>query len=227
MILIQKYKRENKKSIDAQYQCEKCMKFVDMRIAIHDRKVKNNHINCATCNAENGMTKRKNNIKKPNFKNGIKILEHIYFNKGEKRYAKVECPLCKEHYIKRWDQFNSHPLCKHCGQKKAAESRIIHGLSNDKLFKRWEGMITRCHWKTNENNITYYQNKGITVCKEWQNDFKTFYDWALSNGYHDDLELDKDILCDAQNISPKIYSPKTCMWITKERNVDYARTSKT
>ena len=33
-----------------------------------------------------------------------------------------------------------------------------------------------------------------------------------------DLVLDKDIICEKENISPKIYSPKTCMWVTVAEN---------
>ena len=35
-------------------------------------------------------------------------------------------------------------------------------------------------------------------------------------------ELDKDILCQNMNISPKIYSPQTCMFISKKENISEA-----
>ena len=41
----------------------------------------------------------------------------------------------------------------------------------------------------------------------------------MSSGFKEELELDKDILCEKLNIYPKIYSPETCMWITKRENI--------
>lgn len=35
------------------------------------------------------------------------------------------------------------------------------------------------------------------------------------------LVIDKDILCTKLNIRPKIYSPETCLWITKKENDSY------
>lgn len=40
----------------------------------------------------------------------------------------------------------------------------------------------------------------------------------LMNTEMTDLVLDKDIICEKENISPKIYSPKTCMWVTVAEN---------
>ena len=87
-----------------------------------------------------------------------------------------------------------------------------------KLKYIWENMKSRCN-----NKIHYkyrlYGALGVTVCKEWLNNYYVFYDWCLSNGYEEGLQLDKDILCDKLNISPKIYSPTTCLWVTPQQNI--------
>ena len=51
-------------------------------------------------------------------------------------------------------------------------------------------MVQRC---TNPNTPNYplYGGRGIGICSEWRNDFKTFFQWAISNGYHDDLQIDR------------------------------------
>ena len=36
-----------------------------------------------------------------------------------------------------------------------------------------------------------YGAKGIRMCDEWKNDFMTFYNWALANGYSDELTIDR------------------------------------
>lgn len=71
-------------------------------------------------------------------------------------------------------------------------------------------MKQRCY---NQNDPKYgsYGGKGIAICKEWLDDFMNFYDWAMENGYTDELTIDR--------IDPKKgYSPDNCRWITMEEN---------
>jgi hypothetical protein len=46
------------------------------------------------------------------------------------------------------------------------------------------------------------------VCEEW-GDFAAFRDWAVANGYRDDLTLDR-----VDNDGD--YCPKNCRWATRE-----------
>ena len=50
-------------------------------------------------------------------------------------------------------------------------------------------MRNRCERKTSIN-YERYGGRGIKVCKYWNN-FKTFYNWAIKNGYNDKLSLDR------------------------------------
>ena len=54
-----------------------------------------------------------------------------------------------------------------------------------------------------------YGLRGITVCREWLEDFNNFYLWAMQNGYDDNLTIDR-INNDGN------YEPSNCRWITKE-----------
>lgn len=89
-----------------------------------------------------------------------------------------------------------------------------------KHLSRYSQMLIRCYDKDCKA-YKHYGAKGITVCNEWLNSPDSFIVWCENNGYSEELVLDKDILCDSLNISPKIYSPSTCMFITPKRNRQY------
>lgn len=88
-----------------------------------------------------------------------------------------------------------------------------HGLYNTRLHSIWNSMITRCYNK-NRKSYKNYGERGIKVCEEWRNNFQAFYDWSMSNGYNDNLTIDR--IDNDEN-----YSPNNCRWVdykTQARN---------
>lgn len=95
---------------------------------------------------------------------------------------------------------------KSCGCLKHSPTIKTHGLSHTRLSRIWRGMKVRCTDK-NHSNYKYYGGRGISVCDEWK-DFLPFYEWAMANGYRDDLTIDR-INNDGD------YEPGNCRWATK------------
>lgn len=100
-----------------------------------------------------------------------------------------------------------------CETTRIKEICTTHGKSHTRLYRTWKNMKQRCY---NPNNTYYhrYGGRGITICAEWKQDFKAFYDWAIANGYQDNLSIDRID-------NEKGYSPDNCRWVTRkvqERN---------
>lgn len=92
------------------------------------------------------------------------------------------------------------------------ESVCKHGKSkNNRLYRIWINMKARC---LNQKDKHYkdYGGRGIKICKAWQKNYIKFEEWALSNGYSDDLTIDR--IDNNGN-----YEPKNCKFSTvKEQN---------
>ena len=94
-----------------------------------------------------------------------------------------------------------------CKQKEIAKKiHYKHGETGTRLFVIWVHMKQRC-FNPNDKAYKYYGERGIKVCEEWANNFKTFSDWAISNGYSDELTIDRI------NVNGN-YEPSNCQWIT-------------
>lgn len=103
-----------------------------------------------------------------------------------------------------------------------------HGLSKTRLHRIWHSMYCRCYYKST-NQYKNYGGKGIKVCEEWKHmqGFLNFYNWAINNGYKENLTLDRID-------NNKDYSPNNCKWSTskeqsnhKTNNVYYTFKGKT
>lgn len=140
----------------------------------------------------------------------LTVIERVQNAKRTKWRCKCDCGNIKEVY-----SFNLMAgKIKSCGclrQETAAIlasnlSRTTHSQSKTPMYKVWAAMKDRCF---NKENSEYhnYGGRGITVCEEWKNDFKEFYDWSIKNGYKQGLSIDRIN-------GDKNYCPENCRWTT-------------
>lgn len=139
-------------------------------------------------------------------------------SKHKRRYCLAACNVCGN-IIKTLKQ--NTKKTKSCGcisgyLKGKASTR--HGFSTrsitHRLYQTWADMKTRCSCETNDR-FHRYGGRGIFVCDEWA-DFVSFRNWALSNGYADNLTIDR-IDNDGH------YSPDNCRWVTIQENIKNGR----
>lgn len=81
-------------------------------------------------------------------------------------------------------------------------------MKNRRLYSIWSNMKNRCYNKNDIAHYKYYGARSIGVCYEWRTNYKAFEEWALHNGYSDDLSIDR-INNDGW------YTPYNCRWVTK------------
>lgn len=106
---------------------------------------------------------------------------------------------------------------------KQVESRTKHGLSNERLYKVWRSIVSRC---TNPRNGRYkdYGERGITICEQWRNSYESFRKWALTAGYDSNAKRN---VCTIDRIdNDGDYEPSNCRWVDMKTQCANRRNTK-
>lgn len=116
------------------------------------------------------------------------------------RYGLFYCPACNNEVERALGDGLRY---KSCGC-------FAHGGHGTRLHTIWGSIKQRCNNK-NSGGFRWYGARGIRVCEGWSK-FANFRDWALQNGYNDDLEIDR--IDNNGN-----YEPDNCQFISGKDNL--------
>ncbi len=156
---------------------------------------------------------RKLIIKKGDRFGRLTIVKEIARNNGRRRFlCRCICGNLREVNLSnmRTGQVKS------CGCLKddvLMKRNVTHGLSKHPLFIKWCAIKKRCSNK-NDSHYKYYGGRGIKICDEWRNDFKAFYDFAMSHGWKKGLQIDR-IDNDGN------YEPDNCAFVKNKINCQH------
>lgn len=111
-------------------------------------------------------------------------------------------------------------MIRSCGclrREIASKRQQTHGNSETRLYYIWLTMKNRCKAIKTKKAYKNYVMRGISVCSEWL-DFSTFQEWAIKNGYNDNLTIDR-INNDGD------YCPENCRWSDMYTQANNKRTN--
>lgn len=142
----------------------------------------------------------------------ITVLEHKGTDKYQQNIFLCRCE-CGNELLRRYSSIvktksNSCPNCR-------SKYRDINQTKEFKsLYSVWMDISNRTT-KNHKHNRSCYKEYNIEMCSEWKNNFRSFYKWAIENGYKCEKLPNGLNKYTIDRIDPyKGYYAGNCRWIT-------------
>lgn len=116
---------------------------------------------------------------------------------------KLKCEKCDSVFWKSRGFLKAKAICPYC--QGGRNYRNAKGYTHERLYERYRNILRRV------NDQSRY--KGVNICEEWENDYLSFREWALNNGYDDSLTIDRID-------NKKGYQPDNCRWVSLKRQAN-------
>ena len=142
-------------------------------------------------------------------------------SKQKATYGLFQCQYCGKEFECQTSHIKNGST-KSCGCyiniERLREAQTTHGMSQNKFYLTWYGMLQRCT-NTMRQDYKDYGARGITVCEEWL-DVANFVAWCeLTNPNIEGYSL-------VRIDNNKGYSPENCRWVDKSTQVINQRMKK-
>ncbi len=137
------------------------------------------------------------------------------------RFIVCKCKCGNTTKISYGNFINYHAMScgRSCPYYKETLKKSVWANQVPKIRDLYKHIIRRCY-NPNDADYKHYGGRGVKMCDEWLNNYQTFLDWCLANGWKEGLQIDKDI-----KGTGLIYSPETCMFVTQRINATCKRNS--
>lgn len=140
--------------------------------------------------------------------------------KDNHKIYKIICDICGKEIYKSINYIIKRKKYKCPHKDKTNKLYLITGTKKE-VVSRLRLIYYQIGIRYYDKNCKYYKyygGKGIEICSEWLNDYFSFQEWAVNNGYKDNLTIDR-INSDGN------YCPENCRWITSIENSKYKKST--